>query len=100
MKKFDEEMQVRREEKQAEADQDTNEGEQESIKFFGFSTSDFPSSAKYAYIGIFAAVIIGSIWYLMSKIDDGSKKNKKSKKSPGKSEKPASEPKSPKSAKR
>ena len=55
------------------------------MKFFGFSTSDIPSSAKYAYIAIFAVIVIGSIAYLMSKIDDGSStKSKKTKKSPEK----------------
>lgn len=55
------------------------------MKFFGFSTNDIPSGAKYAYIAIFAAIVGGSIWYLMSRIDDGkSKNNKKAKKSSSK----------------
>ena len=43
------------------------------MKFFGLSGSDIPPLAKYSYIGIFAAAIIGAIWYLMSKIEQPKK---------------------------
>lgn len=55
------------------------------MKFFGLSTSEISPAAKYAYILIFAALVGGSIFYLMSKInqEDKNKSNKK-KKSPAK----------------
>jgi|JI61114C2RNA_FD_contig_31_3236666_length_697_multi_3_in_0_out_0_1 Mn2+/Fe2+ NRAMP family transporter len=56
------------------------------MKFFGLSASSVPSSAKYVYVAIFGAIVVGSIWYLMSKVDQTGKstKNNKRRKSPGK----------------
>ena len=57
------------------------------MKFFGLSASDIPSSAKYGYIIVFGGAVIGALWYLLSKVDDGKAKkpDSKKKKSPGKS---------------
>ena len=56
------------------------------MKFFGLSASDVPSSAKYGYLLVFGAAVIGAIWYLISKLDDGKTKktDSKKKKSPSK----------------
>lgn len=84
MKNFDEEMQVRREEREAQSSQ---EGEEKfEMKFFGISASDVPSFAKFIYVLIFVAVVGGAIFYMMGKLDT-SKKSKspnKRRKSPKK----------------
>lgn len=99
IKNFDEEMQVRRE--QREATKDKDEGESEfDMKFFGISRDDIPSSIKYAYIAIFAGIVVGAIWYLMSKLDTSKKEKSSRKKSKSASPKAASPPKSPKNAKK
>lgn len=67
------------------------------MKFFGLSTSDIPSSAKYAYIVLFAAIVGGSIYYLMSKLDNKTDKNV-AKKKKGSASPAKNTPSSPKAA--
>ncbi len=66
------------------------------MKVFGLSREDIPNGAKYVYIGLFAAAVCGSIYYLMSKLDGNKNDKNKKKKSASKSPAAASPPKSPK----
>ena len=71
MKNFDEEMQVRREEREA---QDAESSEEKfEMKFFGISASDVPSFAKIIYVLIFVGVVGTGIFYLMNKLDTSKK---------------------------
>ena len=74
MKNFDEEMQVRREEKEAEEDQ-TQDDSKIEMKFFGFSAEDIPGSAKMIYVILFIGIVGAAIGYGLSKLDN-SKKSK------------------------
>lgn len=78
MKNFDEEMQVRREEREAEETEATGD-EQFEMKFFGFSFHAVPSVIKNGYFIVFMVIVISAIAYLYSKLDDGKKKAKTSK---------------------
>lgn len=97
IKTFDEEMAVKREENEAKKEEvDGEDGF--DMKFFGLSASDVPSSAKYGYLLVFGAAVVGAIWYLISKLDDGKgKKSDKKRKSPAKS---SPSPKASKAAKK
>ncbi len=56
------------------------------MKFLGISISDLPESAKLIYVCIFAALVIGALWYGLSQLDDKKEKpsNKRRKTSPKK----------------
>ena len=56
------------------------------MKFLGLSIKDLPSSAKFIYVSIFAAVVIGALWYGISQLDNdkGEKQGNKRRKSPKK----------------
>ena len=40
------------------------------MKFLGISIRDIPDSAKLIYLVIFAAVVIGALWYGLSQLND------------------------------
>lgn len=83
-KKFDEEMQIKQEEKKAQSEEGGAE-EKYEMKFLGISISDLPESAKLIYVCIFAALVGGALWYGISQLDDKKEKpSNKRRKSPKK----------------
>ena len=55
------------------------------MKFLGISISDLPHSAKLIYVIIFAAIVVGALWYGISQLDDKKEKSSnKRRKSPKK----------------
>lgn len=72
MKNFDEEMQVRREEKEAQ-DQDSGAEDKFEMKFLGFSFHEIPSFVKLVYFAVFMGLIGFAIMYGLKKIDDTNK---------------------------
>lgn len=85
-KKFDEEMQIKQEEKKAQSEQEGGAEEKYEMKFLGISISDLPESAKLIYVCIFAALVGGALWYGLSQLDDNKKEktSNKRRKSPKK----------------
>ena len=65
-------MQVRREEREAEEDQ-TSEDSRFEMKFFGFSFSDLSSNVKLLYVLLFVAIFGGAIFYGFQKLDTSKK---------------------------
>jgi len=57
------------------------------MKFLGVNINELPAGAKLAYVGIFAAVVIGALWYGLNQLDSGKpeKSSNKRRKSPKKS---------------
>ena len=88
MKKFDEEMAIRQEEKEAQKQQEEGGDEKYEMKFLGMSIKDIPSSAKFIYIAIFVAIIGAALFYGFSQIDHKKEKSnsKRRKASPKKDE--------------
>ena len=85
IKKFDEENQIRDEERKAKKEQEQGVSESYEMKFLGFSIKDLPSSAKLAYVCIFAAIVIAALYYGLSNVDKKPQKNSnKRRKSPKK----------------
>ena len=85
IKKFDEENQIRDEERKAKKDQEEGASESYEMKFLGMSIKDLPSSAKLAYVAIFSAIVIGALYYGLSNVDKKPTKNSnKRRKSPKK----------------
>lgn len=83
-KKFDEDMQIRQEEKEAQERGGAAE-EKYEMKFMGFNIKDLPDNAKLAYVVIFALVVSGALWYGLTQLDTKSEKvSNKRRKSPKK----------------
>ena len=83
IKKFDEENQIRDEERKAKKEQEQGVSESYEMKFLGFSIKDLPSSAKLAYVCIFAAIVIAALYYGLTNVDQKPQKNSnKRRKSP------------------
>lgn len=90
IKKFDEENQIRDEERKAKKQQEEGVSESYEMKFLGLSIKDLPSSAKIGYVVIFAALVIGALYYGLSNIDDKKPaKNSNKRRSPKKDNKSA-----------
>ena len=87
IKKFDEENQIRDEERKAKKEQEEGASESYEMKFLGISIKDLPSSAKLAYVAIFSAIVIGALYYGLSNVDRKPTKNSnKRRKSPKKTD--------------
>ena len=81
-KKFDEDMQIRQEEKEA---QEQATEEKYEMKFLGVSIKDLPEGAKLAYVAVFALVVCGALWYGLTQLDrEEEKPSNKRRKSPKK----------------
>lgn len=86
-KKFDEEMQIRQEEKEAKQQEEGGD-ERYEMKFLGLSLKDLPESAKLVYLLIFAAAVIAALYWGFNQIDDKKEKgSNKRRKSPKKEQK-------------
>lgn len=84
-KKFDEEMQIKQEEKKAQKEQESGSEEKYEMKFLGISISDLPENAKLIYVIIFALLVGGALWYGLSQLDNKTEKtSNKRRKSPKK----------------
>ena len=84
MKQFDEEMQVKREEKEAQ-DRDEHGYEREEVSVFGINMAGFRSTAGIIYILVFGSVVIAGLCWGFSNLNNSSlprqsKKEKKNKK--------------------
>jgi hypothetical protein len=78
-------MEIRKEEQEAKKEEETGADERYEMKFLGLSIRDLPSSAKYIYVFIFAALVIGALWYGISQLDNKTEKQgNKRRKSPKK----------------
>lgn len=79
IKKFDEENEIREEERKAKKEQEEGVDERYEMKFLGMSIRDLPDSAKLTYVLIFAAVVIAALYYGLSNVDqkEGKKSNKR-----------------------
>ena len=75
IKKFDEENQIRDEERKAKKEQEEGASESYEMKFLGISIQDLPSSAKLAYVAIFSAIVIAALYYGLSNVDKKPTKN-------------------------
>lgn len=85
IKKFDEEMAIRKEEKEAEQEQETPPEEKNEVKFMGISIKDIPDSLKAIYALIFLVIVGGALYYGISLVDQKkTKSNNKRRKSPKK----------------
>ena len=84
IKKFDEENQIREEERKASKEQEEGIEERYEMKFLGLSIKDLPSSAKMIYVLIFAAVVIGALYYGLSNVDQKQGKVSNKRRSPKK----------------
>lgn len=93
IKKFDEENQIREEERKAKKEQEEGVEERYEMKFLGLSIKDLPASAKLIYVGIFAALVIGALWYGLSNLGEKEKKQGNKRRSP-KKDAPSASPKS------
>ena len=85
IKQFDEEMAIRREEKEAE--QGAGKGAEENeIKMFGISFHKMSGFTKFLYAAVFFGLVGSGLWWVFQKLDGGNdvKKNQKRKKSPKK----------------
>jgi uncharacterized ion transporter superfamily protein YfcC len=89
-KKFDEEMQIKQEEKKAQKEQETGSEERYEMKFLGISINDLPENAKLIYVIVFALLVGGALWYGLSQLDKkDEKQGNKRRKSPKKDAKKA-----------
>jgi NADH:ubiquinone oxidoreductase subunit 4 (subunit M) len=59
------------------------------MKFLGISIKDIPDSAKLLYVLIFAAVVIGALYYGLSNVDQKETKKSNKRRSPKKDTKTA-----------
>ena len=64
-------MEIRKEEQEAKKEEETGADERYEMKFLGLSIRDLPTSAKYIYVSIFAAIVVGALWYGISQLDNG-----------------------------
>ena len=86
MKNFDEEMEVRREEKEAEKEQNSEDKTFE-MKFLGISFSSVSWTTKFIYSLMFLALFAGIIYYGFSRLDESQKfKTSSKRRSPKKRE--------------
>jgi len=69
IKKFDEENQIREEERKAKKEQEEGTSESYEMKFLGFSIKDLSSTTKIAYVSIFAAVVIAALVYGLNNLN-------------------------------
>lgn len=84
IKKFDEEMQIKKEEREAKEEEAGTE-EKYEMKFLGISINDLPESAKLIYVLIFALIVCAALWYGLSQLDQkNEKQSNKRRKSPKK----------------
>ena len=84
-KKFDEEMQIKNEEKEAQKQEEGGVEEKYEMKFLGISIRDVPENVKLIYILLFAILVVGALWYGISQLDKTSEKQgNKRRKSPKK----------------
>ena len=93
IKKFDEENQIREEERKASKEQEEGVEERYEMKFLGLSIRDLPSSAKMIYVLIFAAVVIGALYYGLSNVDQKQAKTSNKRRSPKKDKVASASPK-------
>ncbi len=79
-------MEIRKEEQEAKKEEETGADERYEMKFLGLSIRDLPTSAKYIYVSIFAAIVVGALWYGISQLDNGKaeKQGNKRRRSPKK----------------
>ena len=85
IKKFDEENQIREEERKAKKEQEEGVSESYEMKFLGISIKDLSSTTKIAYVAIFAAIVIAALYYGMSNLNEKPvKQSNKRRKSPKK----------------
>ena len=85
IKKFDEENQIREQERKAKKQQEEGVSESYEMKFLGISIKDLSSSTKIAYVSIFAAIVIGALYYGLSNLNEKQvKPSNKRRKSPKK----------------
>jgi len=78
-------MEIRKEEQEAKKEEETGSDERYEMKFLGLSIKDLPQSAKYIYVGIFASIVVGALWYGISQLDNKTEKQgNKRRKSPKK----------------
>lgn len=59
------------------------------MKFLGISIKDLSPTTKLIYVGIFAAVVIGALFYGLSSLDEKPKKASNKRRSPKKDAKSA-----------
>lgn len=57
------------------------------MKLLGFSIKDLSSGAKLTYVGIFAAIVIGALYYGLSNLDEKKEKSSNKRRSPKKDKK-------------
>ena len=69
IKKFDEENQIRQEERQAKKQQEAGTEQRYEMKLLGISIKDLSSGAKLTYVTIFAALVIGALYYGLTHLD-------------------------------
>ncbi len=84
IKKFDEENQIRQEERQAKKEQEVGAQQRYEMKLLGISIRDLSSGAKLAYVSIFAAIVIGALYYGLSNLDEKKQKTGNKRRSPKK----------------
>ena len=89
IKKFDEENQIRDEERKAKKEQEEGVSESYEMKFLGFSIKDLPAGAKLGYVIIFAALVIGALVYGFRNLEDKPQKKPNKRRSPKKDTKTA-----------
>ena len=87
IKKFDEENQIREEERKAKKEQEEGVSESYEMKFLGISIKDLPDSAKLAYVGIFSAIVIAALYYGLTNVDKKEEKKSNKRRSPKKDKK-------------
>ena len=77
-------MAIRQEEKEAEERGSAGE-EKYEMKFLGLNIKDLSDNVKLAYVGIFAVVVCGALWYGLTQLDNKQEKvSNKRRKSPKK----------------
>lgn len=80
IKKFDEENQIREEERKAKKQQeDGGASESYEMKLLGISIKDLSDNAKLTYVVVFASLVIAALYYGISNLDkkEGKKSNKR-----------------------